>query len=91
MTSTSSQPRFAAYTCYMPVSQAEQEHLQKRKEAFDQFKGTTHWPIVVNMHGLPVLRNGEPDPLNTGIPRSGRPQLSERGMQLTGIPYIKVA
>lgn len=72
----------------MPVSAAEQEHLLKRKQALEEFKGTTHWPIVVNLHGLPVLRDGKPDPLNTGKPRSGIPQLSERGMKLTGIPYI---
>lgn len=75
----------------MPVHAAEQQHLELRKKAFEEFKGTTHWPIVVNLHGLPVLRNGEPDPLNTGRPRSGVPQLSERGMKLTGIPYITAA
>jgi hypothetical protein len=91
LTSTSSQPRFAVYVCYMPVSQAKQEHLLNRKEAFEHFRITTHWPVVLHLNELPVLRNGEPDPLNTGIPRSGVPQLNDRGMRLIGIPYIAVA
>ncbi|KAK3622011.1 hypothetical protein LTR56_022447 [Elasticomyces elasticus] len=89
LTSTTDQPRFATYTCYMPAADASQEDLLRKKKAFEQCKSTTHWPNAVHVGGLPVLRDGEPDPYHYLVPKSGRPQLSERAYKLTGIPYIK--
>jgi hypothetical protein len=89
LTSTSNQPRFATYTCYMPVADATQEDLKRKKKAFEECKSTAHWPNAVHVGGLPVLRDGKLDPYHSEVPRSGKPQLSERGMRLTGIPYIR--
>jgi hypothetical protein len=42
LSSTTDQSRFCIYTCYMPVSEATQEELQRKKVAFDGWFGTTH-------------------------------------------------
>jgi hypothetical protein len=87
---TSTQPRFAVYTCYMPVADLSQEELQKKKKAFEEMDFTTHWPNLGGFGGVPFKRlNGEPCPHNYQQPKSGRPVLTERGYKLTGIPYIK--
>jgi len=35
-------PRLATYTCYMPVAEASQEDLIRKKTAFDNTQSTTH-------------------------------------------------
>ncbi|KAL2851668.1 hypothetical protein BJX68DRAFT_254690 [Aspergillus pseudodeflectus] len=90
LSSKSSQPRFAVYTCYMPVEDATEEQLLTKKKAFEETKMTTHWPNAMHVVDLPVYRNGEPDPYNRKSPRQPV-QLSERGFKLTGIPYLKQA
>lgn len=89
VTSSTSQPRFAAYTCHMPAADASQEDFIRKKKALKECKSTTHWPNAVHVGGLPVLRDGKPDPYHHDIPKSGKSQLNERGFNLTGIPYIK--
>jgi hypothetical protein len=86
--SSSSTPRFAAYTCYMPVADVTQADLQRKKRAFEACEPTTHWPNAAHVGALPLLREGEQDKLHCLVPRSGRPVLGERGYRLTGIPYI---
>ncbi|EWZ30196.1 uncharacterized protein FOBCDRAFT_263786 [Fusarium oxysporum Fo47] len=81
------QPRFCTYTCYMPAADATQEDLKRKKAAFENLQGTTHWPNAMHVGGIPVLRNGEPCPYNTNRPRKA-PELTNRGFLLTGIPYI---
>jgi hypothetical protein len=80
----------AIYTCFMPVSDATQEDLIKKKDAFDRRVGTTHWPNAKHVGSNEAMRNGE----HHG-PRRDRPfkepKLSERAFKLTGIPYIKEA
>lgn len=82
-------PRFCVYTCYMPVKDCTPEDLEKKGKAFNELRGTTHWPNALQTIQLPVLRHGQPCPYNRSTPASGIPKLSERGYQLTGIPYIK--
>lgn len=81
-------PQFCAYTCYMPAADASQEDLLRKKGAFEKTQSTTHWPNAKHVGGIPVLRDGEPCPYNTGKPRAA-PILGERGFRLTGIPYIQ--
>ncbi|KAM0706050.1 hypothetical protein Q7P35_007410 [Cladosporium inversicolor] len=88
LSSTTSQPRFAAYTCYMPVSDVTQEDLLRKKKAFEECQPTTHWPNTAHVGALPLIRDGEQDPLHHLVPKSGKPQLNERAFRLTGIPYI---
>ncbi|KAJ1324214.1 phytanoyl-CoA hydroxylase [Microdochium nivale] len=89
LTPEGTNPRFCFYTCYMPAAEATQEDLIRKKGAFETLQSTTHWPNALHVGGgLPVLRNGEPDPYNINQPRQ-RPELNETGFKLTGIPYIK--
>ncbi|KAL4937435.1 hypothetical protein BDV06DRAFT_202930 [Aspergillus oleicola] len=90
LSSTTSQPRFCVYTCYMPVEDAIEEQLRTKKMAFEETKMTTHWPNAMHVVDLPVLRNGEPDEHNRKSPRHPV-QLSERGFRLTGIPYLRAS
>ncbi|KAG7928589.1 hypothetical protein KL925_000770 [Ogataea polymorpha] len=41
---TSQNIRTVLYTCFSPVEFATQETLAKKKELFENWKGTTHWP-----------------------------------------------
>lgn len=86
--STSSNPRLAVYTCYMPVADATQEDLKRKKDAFERRVGTTHWPNARHTGSNVAQRDGVDDPHNRDRPIE-EPQLSERAFRLTGIPYIK--
>ncbi|CEL04048.1 hypothetical protein ASPCAL05181 [Aspergillus calidoustus] len=83
------QDRLAIYTCYMPVAEASQEDLVRKKGAFEQRLGTTHWPNAVHVAGSNIaMRNGEPCLKSRDRPVQ-EPVLNERAFKLTGIPYIK--
>ncbi|KAK0102120.1 hypothetical protein ONS96_006084 [Cadophora gregata f. sp. sojae] len=86
---TSKQDRMAIYTCYMPVSEATQEDLIRKKQAFEERLGTTHWPNARHLGTNIAKRNGADCPHNRSRP-SVEPQLTERAFRLTGIPYIDV-
>lgn len=85
---SSNQDRMAVYTCYMPVSEASQEDLLRKKKAFEDRLGTTHWPNAMHLGSNEAKRNGKPDHIIRGRPLH-EPILSERAFKLTGIPYIK--
>ncbi|OCL04430.1 hypothetical protein AOQ84DRAFT_300902, partial [Glonium stellatum] len=80
-------PRFCIYTCYMPVNGATQEDLIKKKKAFENRQGTSHWPNAQYVTSNDGKRDEKPDPTNRYRPVT-EPQLDERGFKLTGIPYI---
>lgn len=80
--------RLAVYTCYMPVADASQEDLIRKKAAFENRIGTTHWPNPLHTGSNLATRNGQPDRIVRERPVND-PKLSERGYKLTGIPYIK--
>lgn len=85
---TGDQPRFATYTCYMPVADATQEDLVRKKDAFERRVGTTHWPNAKHTGWNEAKRNGEHHGPKRDRPRK-EPVLNERAYKLTGIPYIK--
>ncbi|KAJ5882445.1 uncharacterized protein N7529_001117 [Penicillium soppii] len=85
---TKEQPRFAVYTCFMPVADATQDDLHRKKDAFERLVGTTHWPNAKHTGSNVAQRNGKDDPHNRRVPLND-PRLSERAFRLTGIPYIK--
>lgn len=89
LSSETSQPRFAIYTCYMPVADATQEDLLRKKDALERWVGTTHWPNARHTGSNVAKRNGEDDPHNRFEPVN-KPVMDERTFKLTGIPYIKV-
>ncbi|KAJ5621689.1 hypothetical protein N7528_006472 [Penicillium herquei] len=82
------QPRFCIYTCYMPVKDASQEDLKRKRDAFEKRLGTPHWPNALAIGDNIAKRDGMPDPNNRSRP-SREPVLSERAFKLTGIPYIQ--
>jgi ectoine hydroxylase-related dioxygenase (phytanoyl-CoA dioxygenase family) len=82
------QARFAIYTCFMPVADASQEDLLRKKDAFERRVGTTHWPNARHTGSNVAKRDGQDDPHNRDKPVN-EPKLSERAFKLTGIPYIK--
>ncbi|TKX19833.1 hypothetical protein C1H76_8031 [Elsinoe australis] len=88
LSSTTDQSRFCIYTCYMPVADASQEDLKRKKTAFEGWFGTTHWPNCQVMGRNQAKRDGELDPHNRTKPVKP-PHLSERAYKLTGIPYIE--
>ncbi|KAL1614334.1 hypothetical protein SLS54_009828 [Diplodia seriata] len=81
-------PRFAVYTCYMPVAEATQEDLRRKRGAFEKRVGTTHWPNAKHVGSNVAKRDGEDDPHNRFRPVD-EPVLDERTFRLTGIPYIQ--
>ncbi|KAK4954199.1 hypothetical protein LTR10_007628 [Elasticomyces elasticus] len=85
--SKTEQPRFAIYTCFMPVSHASQEDLVRKKDAFERWVGTTHWPNARHTGSNVAKRDGVEDPHNRFEPVT-KPVLSARAFKLTGIPYI---
>jgi hypothetical protein len=46
---SSNQMRLATYTCYMPVADATEEDLIRKKQAFEDLKATTHWPNAMHV------------------------------------------
>ncbi|RDW87851.1 hypothetical protein BP5796_03545 [Coleophoma crateriformis] len=88
LSSTTSQPRFCVYTCYMPVADVSQEELIRKKKAFEDRVGTTHWPNAKHVGSNVAKRGDVEDPHNRFRPMK-EPVLSERAFKLTGIPYIK--
>jgi hypothetical protein len=90
---TGSNSRFVVYTCYAPVSTANQEELRLKKQLFEATKGHSHWPQALQPfveEFVTPMRDGRPDPSNTWKPRKA-PQLNDRAFKLTGIPYIHAA
>ena len=86
---TEMRDRMAVYTCFMPVADATQEDLERKKDAFERKVGTTHWPNARHVGSNQVMRDGAPCPVGRKGPVE-EPVLSERAFKLTGIPYIKV-
>ncbi|CAK7238473.1 hypothetical protein SEUCBS140593_010724 [Sporothrix eucalyptigena] len=87
---TGTNPRFCAYTCYMPAAEATQEDIMRKKIAFETTQSTTHLPDAIHVGGVPIVRDGKPRPYNTGKPRQP-PRLGEVGMKLTGIPTSRLS
>ncbi|KAK8070560.1 hypothetical protein PG997_010763 [Apiospora hydei] len=86
--------RFATYTCYMPAADASQADLVRKKAAFEQTLGTTHWPNAVHVrdHNTPLKRqDGTTCPYSADNSPRRPVRLTERGFKLTGIPYIATA
>ncbi|KAL4888813.1 hypothetical protein BDV59DRAFT_196176 [Aspergillus ambiguus] len=83
-----STPRFCIYTCYQPVKDVTQDQLKKKKDAFESYLGTTHWPNAQHVGSNVAKRDGKDDPHNRFEPVN-KPVLDSEGFKLTGIPYIR--
>ncbi|ERS97048.1 hypothetical protein HMPREF1624_06377 [Sporothrix schenckii ATCC 58251] len=82
------QDRLAIYTCFMPVADATQDDLKRKRAAYEARLGTTHWPNAMHTGSNQALRNGKPDTVQRAWPLNDA-TLSERAFKLTGIPYIQ--
>lgn len=67
----------------MPVGDASQEDLIRKKDAWDRKVGTTHWPNAQVLGTNKAMRNGKPDSVQRERPLH-EPVLSERAFRLTG-------
>ncbi|OCF32459.1 hypothetical protein I316_05885 [Kwoniella heveanensis BCC8398] len=78
--------RCCTYICMAPAKLQTEEDKRIRKEAFEAERGTTHVPIghVYSRAFTPSVRDGKPDPLDTGRPRDRIPQ-TDKILKLAGI------
>lgn len=83
--------RLAVYTCFMPVADATQADLVRKREAWEKKLGTTHWPNAQFVSGSnAAMIDGKLDPRVQREMPLNMPELDERTFRLTGIPYIQV-
>ncbi|KAL4976871.1 hypothetical protein BDW66DRAFT_150629 [Aspergillus desertorum] len=75
-------------TPYYNLSPQGQEDLVLKKEAFENWLGTTHWPNAKHTGSNVAKRDGKECPYNRFKPVT-EPVLSERAFKLTGIPHIR--
>ncbi|TVY42181.1 hypothetical protein LOCC1_G003793 [Lachnellula occidentalis] len=80
--------RAIIYVCMTPASFASAEDLKKKKEIFEIWGRTTHWPHKNIWLDLKVpQRNGKDDPLNRTEPVT-KPVITEQLLKLAGaMPY----
>lgn len=85
--------RTAIYATYMPASLATPEQLAKKKQVFEEYTGTTHWPFEHiepgSLKSKPLLADGsiEPKAKNRSEPLE-KPEHTDKLLKLAGvIPY----
>ncbi|KAG7918960.1 hypothetical protein KL905_003971 [Ogataea polymorpha] len=82
-TEKSNTVRTVIYSCFTPAKFASEEALSKKKELFENFSGTTHWPHA----DLTAVRN----PTHTNVERTGpleKPVMTDKLLKLAGAkPY----
>ncbi|KAJ5497076.1 hypothetical protein N7463_009063 [Penicillium fimorum] len=78
--------RTVIYASYAPVELATKETLRRKKEAFESYQATTHWPHenIVKRDGVVYLPDGEVDPRNRSVPLEA-PVHTDRLLQLAGV------
>lgn len=73
--------RAVVYVCYMPRAYATEKQLQKKRDAFQNYRMTSHWPLETLLFGHNPQTYGKPLPPTHVIPA---PQLSPLGWRLAG-------
>ncbi|KAK3337597.1 hypothetical protein B0T19DRAFT_455480 [Cercophora scortea] len=83
----SEQIRTILYATYAPASLATAEDLRLKRELFERFEGSTHWPHV-NIWGQgKAVRDGKPCPGERDEPLE-KPVLTDTVLKLAGVkPY----
>ena len=84
-TEKSSQIRTVIYAAYTPAKLASPEQLALKKEVFEVFGGTTHWPHdnIVRRATETYLEDGTRDPRDRDRPRE-MPEMSDKLLKLAG-------
>lgn len=81
--------RTVIYASYSPASLASKETLERKKQAFESFRATTHWAHdnIVFRDQTPYLSDGSPDPRNRSKPLE-EPEYTDKVLRLAGVkPY----
>ncbi|PSK42887.1 Pentatricopeptide repeat-containing protein [Elsinoe australis] len=79
------QIRHVQYICMTPRKFATEEALELKKQCFDTFQGTTHWPHCnIRPTSEVPMRNGKPDPKNRTEPFE-KPERTEQVLKLAGV------
>jgi ectoine hydroxylase-related dioxygenase (phytanoyl-CoA dioxygenase family) len=84
-TEKSSQIRTVIYSAYTPAAMASPEQLALKKEVFEKFGGTTHWPHanIVARATQTLLEDGTRDPRDRDQPLE-LPETSDKLLKLAG-------
>ena len=79
--------RTIIYACYAPRSFASEEALAKKKEIFEKWEATTHWPYQeIHSQGKAMV-DGKLHPWERTEPLE-KPELTDKLLKLAGvIPY----
>ena len=73
--------RCVVYTCYLPRSNTNSKELQKKIEAFEMGRTTSHWPYPVKMFPKYPRTYGNPLP---NVTKPAKPILTPLGKRLAG-------
>ncbi|KAJ5697463.1 transcriptional regulator family: Fungal Specific TF [Penicillium malachiteum] len=78
--------RTVIYASYSPVSLATAETLERKKEAIESFRATTHWPHdnIVLRDKILYLPDGTADPRNRSKPLE-EPDYTDQLLRLAGV------
>lgn len=85
--------RTAIYATYMPASLATPDQLAKKKQVFEEYTGTTHWPFEHiepgSLRSKPLLPDGSIEPrAKTRSEPLEKPEHTDKLLKLAGIiPY----
>lgn len=85
-TEKSTQIRAAIYATYLPASLASPQQLELKKQVFEQYGSTTHWPFehIVPGKQHALLEDGARDPRDRDQPLE-LPVLSDKLLKLAGV------
>ncbi len=76
--------RMVVYLCYLPRSLATSADLEKKREAYNNLRMTSHWPHHPMLFGLTPRTYGKKLPEVTELPKPGN--LTKLGRRLAGFP-----
>lgn len=84
-TELSNQIRTIIYVAYTPARLASEESLRTKREVFERWAGTTHWPHDnINVReNRALFEDGTQDPLDRSEPMV-KPELSDQLLRLAG-------
>jgi hypothetical protein len=83
----SEQIRSVLYVCMMPRALASPEDLALKKDIFEKYEATTHWPHCNIWRQGKAQKDGKRDPLERDEPLE-KPVVTDQILHLAGIqPY----
>ncbi|ETS76416.1 hypothetical protein PFICI_11803 [Pestalotiopsis fici W106-1] len=85
-TERSSQIRTVIYATYSPAALASPDQLKLKREAFQSYSGTSHWPhmYIVPRSNIPLFPDRTVDPRGRNEPLE-KPELTDKLLKLGGM------